>query len=215
MGQEFQFVAGHLALDFVNTLDYRYDAARIVELLPTFGDFLAFAEQARIISKPEADKLVACTGPREANRTHEQIIELREALYFLFQSVAAATRPSAAHLEALNRFLGESRPSGHIVWRKGDFVYNGPDLTGTPRGPLWPVMDAAAELLVSPDRHLIHECSDNSCRWLFLDRSKNHSRRWCDMRICGNRAKVQRFHARQCSGNRSTKAETTKSTTEL
>ena len=201
MGKEFQLVAGNVALDFANTLDYRYDTKRTIELLPTFAHFLAFAQQAQIITELQANKILARTDRRAAGRTLQQVIELREALYSLFNSVVTARHPGESHLKILNRFLREARPSGQVAWRKPDFVHSGPDLTETPSGPLWPVIDAAANLLISSDRHLIRECSDKSCRWLFLDQSKNHSRRWCDMRICGNRAKAQRFHARQRGGN--------------
>ena len=44
---------------------------------------------------------------------------------------------------------------------------------------------------------LVRECGASDCAWLFLDTSKNHHRRWCDMTRCGNRAKVRRFYARR------------------
>jgi predicted RNA-binding Zn ribbon-like protein len=62
---------------------------------------------------------------------------------------------------------------------------------------LWPVALSAAELLTSEDRARVKECANDSCRWLFLDRSKNRSRRWCLMRDCGNQAKARRFRARR------------------
>jgi predicted RNA-binding Zn ribbon-like protein len=63
--------------------------------------------------------------------------------------------------------------------------------------PLWPLVRQAAELLVGADLKRVRECAASDCRWLFLDTSKNHSRRWCDMKSCGNRAKVRRFYRRK------------------
>lgn len=203
MNTAFQLVAGHLALDFANTLDWRYDPERLIELLPTYVRFLAFAEQTKVITGAQARKLLAETGERRAQRVLEQVIELREALYFLFQSVAMGQAPARIHLQTLNRFLEENRVPEVILWQRSEFVRGSRDLTEKPEGPLWPIIDAATALLLSPDRQHIRECGEKSCRWLFLDRSKNHSRRWCDMKLCGNRNKVQRFYAKQHGVNRS------------
>src|SRR5690606_34555848 len=62
---------------------------------------------------------------------------------------------------------------------------------------LWPVAVSAAELLTSADRERVKECAADTCNWLFLDMSRNRSRRWCDMKECGNRAKARRFYKRQ------------------
>jgi predicted RNA-binding Zn ribbon-like protein len=195
MAKEFQLVAGHVALDFANTLDNRYDPERLLELLPSYDRFLAFARQAGVITARQARNLLAKTNEREAEHTLKRVIELREALYFLFCSVATGRPPERSYLEALNGFLAAARPKG-IVWRKSGFACGSQSVTETPDGPLWPMIDAAVTLLTSPDRKYVRECRAANCRWLFLDRSKNHSRRWCDMQICGNRSKAQRFHAR-------------------
>jgi len=118
-------------------------------------------------------------------------------LYFLFRSVSAGKGADRANLRVLNRFLADAQIPETIIWHKSGFTRGWRDLAETSDGPLWPVVDAAANLITSADRHHVRECGAEVCRWLFLDRSKNHSRRWCDMRICGNRSKARRFHARQ------------------
>ena len=62
---------------------------------------------------------------------------------------------------------------------------------------LWPIARAAADLLASPDVALVRTCSSPTCQWFFLDTSKNHHRRWCNMKVCGNRAKVRKFYAKR------------------
>src|SRR5207302_22567 len=65
---------------------------------------------------------------------------------------------------------------------------------------LWPVIRSAADLLVSGEAQRVRRCASETCDWLFLDTSRNHSRRWCDMSGCGNRAKARRHYARAKAG---------------
>jgi predicted RNA-binding Zn ribbon-like protein len=62
---------------------------------------------------------------------------------------------------------------------------------------LWPVARAASALLTSADLSRLRECGGRGCGWLFLDRSRNHSRQWCRMEDCGNVSKVRRFRQRR------------------
>jgi predicted RNA-binding Zn ribbon-like protein len=185
MADDFQLVAGHVALDFANTLDNRYHPAGSIELLPTQERFLAFARQSGILSAQQARQPTA-------QHSLDRVIDLREALHFLFHSVVAKEPAPRASLKTLNRVLAEARAAQMLVWEKGSFEWR----SLKPVAPLHAIAFAAAELLTSPDRVHVRECSADTCRWFFLDRSKNHSRRWCDMKVCGNRAKAQRFHDR-------------------
>ena len=200
MDEGFRLVAGHVALDFANTLDNRHDPDRLLELLPTYERFLAFAAQSRILTRQQVHRLLENTSPTEARGTLERIIEIREALYFLFQAAASHRAPDRQHLRTLNRLLEETRVPEAIVWHKSKFRREYRDLSATPDGPLRPIIDAALTLFTSPNRDRLRECSADTCRWLFLDHSKNHSRRWCEMQICGNRSKSARFHARRRDG---------------
>jgi predicted RNA-binding Zn ribbon-like protein len=200
MAEDFQLVSGHLALDFANTLDYRYDPDRLIDLIPTYQRFLAFCRQSGVITTAQMRTLLAGTSKADAHRTHQQVIEFREALYFLILSVVSGRRPDERYLRTFNSFLADARVPDRIEWQKNNLVRSYRGLAESPAGPLWLLLDAAATLLTSPDRHRIHECNEETCRWLFLDRSKNHSRRWCDMRLCGNRSKAQRFYARTRGG---------------
>lgn len=71
---------------------------------------------------------------------------------------------------------------------------------------LWPVARSAAELLTSPDAQRVRECALRSCSWLFVDRSRNRRRRWCDMKTCGNRAKARRHYRRKQKSRAAEKA---------
>jgi predicted RNA-binding Zn ribbon-like protein len=196
MKKDFQLFGGHVALDFANTLDFRYDAARRVELLSSYARLVAFVRQCGAITDGQMRRLLAKTSEADAQRTLQRAIELRETIYFLFLSAVKRRRAGGAHLRSFNRFLEETRVPDQMAWKKGGLERTHGDLAKTPDGLLWPVMDAAANLLGSSQRGRVRECSEESCRWLFLDHSKNRSRRWCNMQICGNRAKARRFYAR-------------------
>jgi predicted RNA-binding Zn ribbon-like protein len=196
MADEFQLVAGHLALDFANTLDYRYAPDRLIDLLPTYERFLAFCRQSEVITAAQMRKLLDGLGEVDSQRVLQEVIELREALYFLILSAAPGRSPDDSHLRAVNRFLSGVRAVDEVVWHKRRFVRSSRDVTERPDGPLRQVVDAAVVLITSSGIYNVRECSEKTCRWFFLDRSRNHSRRWCDMQLCGNRFKAKRFYAR-------------------
>jgi predicted RNA-binding Zn ribbon-like protein len=197
MKHNFQLVAGHLALDFADTLDWRFDPERRVDLIPTYESFLEFAMQSGVISLKDVETLLTQTSKRESFRTLRRAVDLRETLDCLFRPIAVGSLPSRSCLAKFNQFLAESRIPDFIIRRGSEFVRAPVDFSITSVGPLWLIVDAAASLLTSPDRVRIRECGEPTCRWLFLDNSKNQSRQWCSMKICGNRAKVQRFRARR------------------
>src|SRR6202453_1646240 len=196
MADEFQLVAGHLALDFANTLDYRYDPDRLIDLLPSYERFLAFCRQSGVITAAQMRKLLDGLSEFDSQRVLKEVIEFREALYFLILSAVHGRRPDESHLRVLNRFLSEARAVDQVVWHKRKFVRSFRDVRERPDGPLRQIIDASVVLITSSDLYNIRECSEKTCRWLFLDRSRNHSRRWCDMQLCGNRTKAKRFYAR-------------------
>jgi len=196
MAEEFQLVAGHLALDFANTLDYRYDPDRLIDLLPSYERFLAFCRQSGVITAAQMRKLLDGLSEFDSQRILKEVIELREALYFLTLSAVHGRSPDESHLRALNRFLSKAQGVDEVVWNKRRLVRSLRDVTERPDGPLRQVVDAAVVLISSSDIYKVRECSEKTCRWFFLDRSRNRSRRWCDMQLCGNRSKAKRFYAR-------------------
>ena len=77
-----------------------------------------------------------------------------------------------------------------LAWSWGRHE-NEPDL------PVWALAESVSDILLSPDMASVRTCAADTCRWLFLDTSKNHTRRWCNMKVCGNRMKARRFQARR------------------
>lgn len=181
---DFQFIAGCLALDFVNTVGNRLGSAR---------DYLA--------STRDAARWIRLAGipslPRNSRFTRTELADMRgrrEVLYTLF--APCAFRSSPADRRALARLNRDIAAFGRkrALRRVGDqfqWITNG---TAAERLAYQIVADAA-DLLNSGRFRLIRRCEDRFCGWLFLDRSKRNNRRWCSMRDCGNRAKARRHYA--------------------
>ena len=188
---EFDLCGGHLALDFSNTVSDRGSGSPI-ERLASFPDLLAFATQCELLSQAEAQKLAARArrSPADAQTVLERARALRDALYELAAAIAEERSPPAAARAELNRAVGRLEIGPDWQWEWGC----SPGGLDTMLGP---ITIAAAELLTGPMRERIRMCAADTCAWVFLDTSKNHSRRWCDMNVCGNRAKARRFSARQ------------------
>jgi predicted RNA-binding Zn ribbon-like protein len=188
---EFDRCAGHLALDFANTVDGRGSDSP-VERLASYPDLLAFATQCELVGAAETQKLAtrARRSPADAETVLERARALRDALYEITSAIAEERAPSAAARAELNRAVGRLEIGSDWQWEWGCSP-------GGLDAMLGPITIAAAELLTGPQRERISMCASETCAWVFLDTSKNHSRRWCDMNVCGNRAKARRFQARQ------------------
>ena len=192
---------GAPALDFVNTLDWR---GRVppVELLHGFPDLVRWARTVGILSTGEASALRAWAEahPRVAARALAESILVREVIAEIFQAVVQGEAVPAAPLARLDSTCRESlalrvlRPAGGGVaweWRAAD-----PSRPEPSRPALAVALDAA-RILTSAECERVRSCGDPECGWFFLDTSRNHSRRWCNMESCGNRNKVRRFYRRQ------------------
>jgi predicted RNA-binding Zn ribbon-like protein len=195
-------IGGKLCLDFVNTVDPRHEPGRR-EYLDSYRALAAWGVHAGAIGTDQGDRLgqAAAGDPAEAERVLGRAIRLREALYPLFRQAAGGKRPDPDDLDVLQSELTRALPHLRVAWSPAGFAR---EWEGSPAldRVLWPVTWSAAELLTHGPLNRIRECpGQGNCGWLFLDLSKNASRRWCDMRVCGNRAKARRHHARAQTGS--------------
>ena len=195
----FEFVGGEPCLDFTNTVggDRR---ATPNEHLHSYADLVAWARQGDIVSPAQARALLlrAQREPAAAADALAAAIELREALYRAFVAIAEGKRPATFDVERLNRALAEALAHRRVV-QSGRGFELGWDDSDDLRRMLWPVAASAADLLADEHRAPVKLCGmseEGSCGWLFVDSSKNGSRRWCTMKDCGNRAKARRHYAR-------------------
>jgi predicted RNA-binding Zn ribbon-like protein len=192
--KQFRLIAGNLCLDFCNTMGGKRGAiAR--EHLHSYSDFAGWCEQTDVITHAQARSLIehAAKYPAEAGRVFGRALELREAIYRIFLGLSQSKKPSKADLGTLNSELALALGRLRIGATADGFQWEWTKLEDLLEGPLGPLARSAAELLTSEGQCChVGQCQGDTCGWLFNDSSKNHSRRWCDMRDCGNRAKVRR-----------------------
>lgn len=191
MQRQFDLCGDHLALDFANTLSARHtDAPQ--EWLTSYGELVSFARQTEVLSPARAAEQVALgeAAPQSAERALARAVALREDLYRLFAAVARGEPAPAAAIATLNGHMARLciGPDLALEWR---------DQPGILDGFLGAVVRAAVELAIDArERSRVRLCEAPDCLWLFYDGSRNHSRRWCDMRQCGNRMKARRHYRR-------------------
>lgn len=190
----FELSGGHPALDFANTVDNR-PSVRRRELLTSCADFIAWGRQAGLLSRAQAEELSrrARQAPARARAFLREALKLREALYVALSARAAGAPAPPAALQQINAVLPAVLKRSRIVSKADGFLWEFRGGAGEFHRLLWAIGRAIVELLTSEELALVRECAAGECGWLFLDRSRNRSRRWCNMRICGNRDKVRRF----------------------
>lgn len=187
---ELELTGGDPALDFVNTVETR--ASDPLELLRTYRDLvdwtarvgLVDARTARFLRRFADDKVLA------------RAIALREAAYEVLVAVAVEhAPPSKKALAVINAEVADAERGG-LVFDGGMFTFQPPPPDALL--PLHLVARALTDLLTSPRLHRVGRCEGvGNCGWLFLDTTKNHSRRWCSMAACGSRAKMRRYYGRR------------------
>lgn len=194
----FAFLGGALCLDFCNTVDWHVGPAPS-DRLREYRDLLVWAVQGGVVTPEGADALAAAArqDPAAAERALGFARDLREAVFRVFLARVRGGDPHPADLERLNQALSPALARVRLEAIPGGFAWAWDFRPDDLAFPAWPVARSAAELLTSPELDRVRLCSDEACGWLFLDRSRNRSRRWCSMEDCGNRAKARRFYRRR------------------
>jgi predicted RNA-binding Zn ribbon-like protein len=196
-GFRFELTGGHLCLDFANTLDSR-PAEEPRELVRSYADLVSWSAQAGAIEPSEAPRLLrlAARHPARAESVLARALEVREAIFSVCSDLAAGRGPRSEPLERIEGCLRRALGRRRLAREGAGFAWRWAPAPESLDPMLWPVAQSAAELLTSPDLGRLRECAADNCAWLFLDRSRNGTRRWCDMTVCGNRSKARRFYAR-------------------
>lgn len=195
---QFEVIAGAACLDFANTVGGRR-GGHTEEYLGTYGDLVRWGSQAGVLSAEETSRLMreAREHPDEAGRVLARAVALREAIYGIFTALVEGAEPTASDLGVLNAELAHALRHMALAHTADGFAWQ---WTGDERAQdamLWRVARSAADLLLAPTAGSVRQCASETCSWLFVDTTRNRSRRWCDMRGCGNRAKVHRHRARR------------------
>jgi predicted RNA-binding Zn ribbon-like protein len=204
-----KLIGGRLCLDFVNTVGGRVSAGRrrgrdyadavVRDKLPRYSDLLSWVESAGALTRRESLRLSrrAAADPQAAASVLARAVQLRAALYRIFKSVVENWAPEPAAMRILRRELFVVGAHERLAYASGAFVWMWDDPARSLDRMLWPVVRSAAELLASNNLAMIRQCAGDECGWMFLDSSRTHNRQWCDMKDCGNRAKVKKFRQRR------------------
>jgi predicted RNA-binding Zn ribbon-like protein len=186
--RELPIVAGNLALDFANTVDDP-DGPERFDHIAVYPGLLAWATRVGLTSPATVEELarVAAAEPARADVVVQQASELRAALNETFPALLDG-RSADAGWDRLRPFVVRAVQASRLdpgrehrtSWDESQLEF-----------VLWPVSDAAHRLLTSPELRRLKQCAN--CPWLFLDQSKNGSRRWCSMQFCGTEQKVRRY----------------------
>jgi predicted RNA-binding Zn ribbon-like protein len=198
-GYEFDLSGGSLCLDFANTVSGRKAPERAVDHLRSYDNFVAFAQQSGVLISKQGEELLALARRKHrlADATLQRALAYRESVFRAFSALAEGTPPEPedvqqindSAIEALNhRQLEPANGRYSWVWR-----WNSKKALDC---ILWPIAQSAADLLTSPELQAVRMCEAPECAWLFLDQSRNRTRRWCDMKVCGNRQKARRHYRR-------------------
>src|SRR6266487_5464806 len=200
--QIFDLTGGLLCLDFANTLEDRPDV-HPQELLNSYNDLVSWGKQAHVLTEQEAQRLLekAARYPAEASVVLEQAIEIREAIFRIFKAVAEDALPEDEDLVTLSAVVADAQSHARLVPKANGFRWDWTGKADDLDYLFWPVVRSAADFLTSDDLDTVRVCASDSCNWLFIDTSKNHSRRWCNMKSCGNREKARRFYVRKKSSS--------------
>ena len=195
-----------LSLDFANSSGRQWSGDDR-ERLKSYELLLDWARDHAVLDEVQAESLRdrARGQPDRVGEALARIGGLREAMQRIFASAAHGRGPEPADLELLNAELAEAMRHLRLSPRSADeeggsgFAWVWVDMEEHLTSVLWPVARSAAGLLTSSQLSRLRDCANEACGWLFIDHSKNASRRWCDMGECGNREKARRFRERKRS----------------
>jgi predicted RNA-binding Zn ribbon-like protein len=194
----FGHIAGRLCLDFTNTAS-RLGTDEPIERLLSYDDLVAWALESQLIGPTEARRLreEAARRPAEAERVLREAKRLRGAIWRIFRALSRQEQADAADLETLNRTLADGMASRRLRASERGFCWTWEEQPDSLHWPLWPVAYSAAELTTTDELERVKMCEGGACGWLFVDASRNRSRRWCSMDDCGNVIKARRHYARR------------------
>ncbi len=184
-------------LAFVNTLSGRPTSAP-VERLVSYDALVEWAREQHLVSAAAAERLTAEAKrhPHQAAGVLVRAREFREALNGLAESIEKQRQPGSAVLNTISDYLAAAYANGRLVPHGGGLQWVASADDALER-ILWEIGRATGRLVMSPRLSKVRACAASDCGWWFVDDTKNHSRRWCDMKLCGNREKVKRFRSRQ------------------
>jgi predicted RNA-binding Zn ribbon-like protein len=191
---EFLFVGNARWVDFVNT--ELSDGQSDFELLPDFEQLLRWGRESGALDEPAA-RAIAETAAAGRAKVVREAHQLRTELRASAQRMAQGEVASGASVALVNSILRDHPRALQLQRHAAGWSARHEELKIGARVILARVAEDFAEFLSSADPSTVRRCENSPCKIFFHDTSRNRARRWCSMRICGNRSKVARHRSRQ------------------
>ncbi|GGP14740.1 CGNR zinc finger domain-containing protein [Oceanobacillus neutriphilus] len=191
-------IGERLCLDFANTVSW-HNSDTPKEWLINYEKLVEWSRYADILSSPQQMSLLekANHHPDQAAKVLEEAIELREAIFCLFRSIAAGLETDSLDRAILNKYLTRAYSLAEIIPEESTYTLSFQKGENELDYMLWPIVQSAIDLLLSEKLDRVKQCEGEPCGWLFYDSSRNKSRRWCSMADCGNREKARRHYKKK------------------
>jgi predicted RNA-binding Zn ribbon-like protein len=195
--QQSDLIGGHQAIDFANTVSGWGEGNE--DWLVNYATFAQWARLAALVDEAEYKKAMsaAARNPFMADRVFAEANELRFALLRLLHAVKAGSSVKADDLAIVNQWVKRAAEAVQLRQVGQTFQEDWSGQVSVLEKPLLAAARAVGQFLVAGSFDRLKICPGHNCAWFFVDLSKNHSRRWCDMAVCGNLAKARRFQGRR------------------
>lgn len=189
--ESLEIIGGSLCLDFANTINSRRKPE--YDYLEKYSDLVNWAVKVEVLTTSQGKRLVSLAEQDDANtvKALHKAISLRELLYQLFSYLSKQSETPQETVTTFGNLYAEAISHCRFQKRGDTFVVDW-ITDSTLDAMLWPIIYSAGQLLLSEKLVRVKECPN--CGWLFLDTSKNQTRRWCNMNTCGTRDKMRRYH---------------------
>lgn len=192
--QQFLFVGNHPCLDFVNT--QMIVKGEPTDVLESFEDLASWLVEARLLTQSQADMARTGLNYKETASLLEQAKTLRATFRVMAERAAVSSSIPDSAISTINQILTQRQGYPELVRTKGGFKQRFHSLAAQPVELLALLAEAASDLLCFGRVSLIKKCANVSCVLFFYDTTKNHTRNWCSMQMCGNRMKVAAHYRR-------------------
>lgn len=191
------FVGGRLCLDFANTVAI-HDGLSPYDHIARPAQLISWLAKAGVLRRAQADTFAreAEAHAGEAGAAVRSARRLRDSCYRIFSAIGRGAPPPRDEIEYLNQILSRATCGTRIRQRGSSFGWSWPEGSRLADAATWSIARSAAELLVSHELSRVNECRSSTCAWLFLDTTKNRSRKFCTSSGCGNRTRVRRHYER-------------------
>jgi predicted RNA-binding Zn ribbon-like protein len=193
--QPFLFVGNHPCLDFINT--QMIVRGNPIDLLGGCEDLVAWLVQASMVDKVQPVVVMTQWNHKDQEQLFEQGVMFRKTLREMVARIVARKSISDSAVASINQILSRCPGYPQLVYAKGRFERQIQSQAAQKEGLLAPLAEAASNLLCSGKLSLVKKCGNAACNLYFYDTTKNHTRNWCSMQLCGNRIKVAAHYQRR------------------